>query len=152
MLDTEILTVAVPQIQSDEGCRLQAYPDPLSGGDPYTVGFGATGPSITADTVWTQDQANADLEGRCTAICSSLDITLPWWRGLDTIRAAVLVNMQYQLGSHGLLGFPHALAAIQAGQWAEASNQMLNSTWARQTPNRAKRLAAQILSGVQTYP
>ena len=150
--DADVLAIARPQIAQDEGCRLTAYPDPLSGDEPYTVGYGATGPSIAAGTVWTQDEADADLGARTEAICASLDTTLPWWRGLDAVRAAVLVNMQYQLGSHGLLGFPNALACIQASEWVGASYQMMASAWARQTPNRAKRLAAQMQTGIQNYP
>ena len=51
----------IPDLMSDEGCRLTAYPDPLSGGDPWTIGYGATGPSISKGTVWVQEQADADL-------------------------------------------------------------------------------------------
>jgi lysozyme len=48
-------------IQSFEGCRLQAYPDPGTGGDPWTIGWGATGPNIKKGTVWTQEQADKRL-------------------------------------------------------------------------------------------
>ena len=33
-------------IKEFEGCHLKAYPDPKTGGDPWTIGFGATGPDI----------------------------------------------------------------------------------------------------------
>lgn len=49
-------------IASFEGCRLKAYPDPGTGGDPWTIGFGATGPGIKAGVVWTQEQADARLK------------------------------------------------------------------------------------------
>lgn len=42
-----------------ELCRLKAYPDPKTGGEPYTVGWGHTGPGVTPSTVWTQQQADA---------------------------------------------------------------------------------------------
>lgn len=44
-----------------EGCDLAAYPDPKTGGEPYTCGWGATGAGITPGTVWTQAQADARL-------------------------------------------------------------------------------------------
>lgn len=47
-----------------EGCRLTAYPDPATGGDPWTIGWGATGPDIKRGTVWTQVQADAWLDNR----------------------------------------------------------------------------------------
>ena len=52
-------------IQSFEGCAKKrpdgsydAYPDPASGGDPWTIGWGSTGPDITPGTVWTQQQCD----------------------------------------------------------------------------------------------
>ena len=39
----------------DGGC--QAYPDPGTGGKPWTIGYGSTGPDIGPDTVWTLQQA-----------------------------------------------------------------------------------------------
>ncbi len=43
-----------------EGCRLTAYPDPgSSNGEPWTIGWGSTGPDIRPGTVWTQAQADA---------------------------------------------------------------------------------------------
>jgi lysozyme len=40
-----------------EGCRLTAYPDPGSGGDPWTIGYGHTGPNVHPGLVITQEQA-----------------------------------------------------------------------------------------------
>lgn len=45
-------------IKSFEGCKLAAYPDPATGGDPWTIGYGATGAGIYKGIVWTQDQAD----------------------------------------------------------------------------------------------
>lgn len=52
-------------IQSFEGCEkrqpdgtFKAYPDPGSGGDPWTIGWGSTGPDIKPGTVWTQKQCD----------------------------------------------------------------------------------------------
>ena len=45
-------------IKEFEGCRLQSYPDPASGGDPYTVGIGHTGPEVVPGYEITQAVAN----------------------------------------------------------------------------------------------
>lgn len=39
--------------------RVQAYPDPATKGDPYTIGWGSTGPDIKKGTIWTKAQAQA---------------------------------------------------------------------------------------------
>jgi len=44
----------------DGGCK--AYPDPGTGGHPWTIGYGSTGPEITPETVWTHQQAEAALD------------------------------------------------------------------------------------------
>lgn len=48
-------------IREFEGCKLEAYPDPGTGGDPWTIGYGATGPGIEPGVVWTQEQAEERL-------------------------------------------------------------------------------------------
>jgi GH24 family phage-related lysozyme (muramidase) len=52
-------------IQEFEGCAKKqpngafcAYPDPGSGGDPWTIGWGSTGPDIKKGVVWTQKQCD----------------------------------------------------------------------------------------------
>ena len=41
-----------------EGCRLEAYPDPATGGDPWTIGWGETGSHVKEGMVITQEQAD----------------------------------------------------------------------------------------------
>jgi len=48
-------------IKSFEDCELVAYPDPKTGGAPWTIGWGATGDGIGPGIVWTQEQADARL-------------------------------------------------------------------------------------------
>jgi hypothetical protein len=43
-LSQELLTL----LRQWEGCLLSAYPDPASGGVPWTIGYGHTGPEVTA--------------------------------------------------------------------------------------------------------
>jgi len=45
-------------IQDHEGLRLKAYPDPGSGGEPWTIGFGHTG-NVQAGDVCTEADALA---------------------------------------------------------------------------------------------
>ncbi len=44
--------------ESFESCRLTAYPDPGTGGKPWTIGWGHTG-GIKPGDIWTQEQADA---------------------------------------------------------------------------------------------
>lgn len=66
---TAIGPEGVALIKRFEGCakvrsdgRVEAYPDPGTGGAPWTIGWGATGPGIEKGTVWTQNACDARLE------------------------------------------------------------------------------------------
>lgn len=37
--------------------RVQSYPDPATGGAPWTIGNGLTGPDIVKGTIWTHEKA-----------------------------------------------------------------------------------------------
>lgn len=53
----------------------------------------------------------------------------------------ILYAMAYQLGTGGLLKFKKMISALEKQNYVEASRQMLDSRWAKQTPNRATRMA-----------
>lgn len=44
-------------IRRFEGLRLEAYPDPGTGGGPWTIGHGHTGPEVAPGMVITREQA-----------------------------------------------------------------------------------------------
>jgi lysozyme len=72
---------------------------------------------------------------------------LPWAVRLNPPRMAVLVGMAFQMGTAGLLGFRNTLAAVRDGHYAHAAENMRQSKWAKQTPDRAGRLAVQMQLG-----
>ena len=139
-------------IEAEEGRRNQAYPDPLTGGEPWTVGVGFTGPEIGPKTYMTDAQIDAEMIRRLGALEDNLDRSLPWWRSLDPVRQDVFCQMGWQMGVSGLLQFKVTLSEIKAGDYATAALGMLQSTWAKQTPARAHRLAEQMKTGVRQEP
>ena len=60
---------------------------------------------------------------------------------LTQSRQEVLFNMAYQLGVNGLLKFKNMWSAIEARDYNKAADEMLDSRWYTQTPNRAKKLS-----------
>lgn len=72
---------------------------------------------------------------------------------LDPVRKNALENMVFQMGAAGVNGFPSMLRALKAKDWAGAKRHALDSRWARQTPNRAKRVSDVLLYGdYRGYP
>ena len=54
----------------------------------------------------------------------------------------VLANMCFQLGRPRLSKFKNMIAAVEDLDWHTMADEMENSRWFKQTPNRAKRLIA----------
>jgi lysozyme len=134
-------------LEFEEGREHKAYPDPISRGEPWTIGIGHTGPDVRGGTVW--DDAQIDLAfGEDILIASGhCQRQFPWFDALNEPRQAVLVSMAFQMGVTRLLKFANTLAAIREGRYDDAAAGMRASVWARQTPHRAIRLADQMATG-----
>lgn len=73
---------------------------------------------------------------------------LPWVEQLDEVRQRVLLDMAFNLGIGGLLGFKNTLATIKAGDYQKAAAMMLDSRWAKQVGQRANRLSRMMATSV----
>lgn len=94
-----------------------------------------------------QDESNYLLQNDISTRAAALRTKLPWFDKLDGARKAVLLNMSFQMGIAGLMKFKNTLAKVEAGDYEGAADNMLKSKWARQTPNRANRMAEQMRAG-----
>ena len=63
------------------------------------------------------------------------------YQGLSQNRKDILVSMAYQLGTSGLYNFKKMWAALAEQDYDTASVEMMDSRWAKQTPERARRHA-----------
>lgn len=130
---------------SDEGLRLEAYPDT---GGVWTIGVGHTGPQVKRGLCWTREQCEQALDADIAAVERALDARLSWWRTLSDPRQDVLANMGFNLGVEGLCAWRRTLAAVRAADYALAASHMLASEpWRSQVGARAERLAAQMRTG-----
>jgi lysozyme len=132
------------QLREDEGEKLYAYKD--------SEGFWTIGIGILIDQRkgggLLPEESSFIFQNRVRILKGRLRKELPWFEELDEVRQGVLLNMAYQMGVDGLLKFKNTLASIKARQYTAASVGMLDSLWARQTPERAERLAEQMRTGV----
>jgi lysozyme len=128
------------QLQREEGVRLTPYRDSRG---YLTIGYG----HCLDTTPISARAAEVILDDDVAAAEAAVGGRLPWARRLDPPRWAVLVGMAFQMGPGGLLGFTQMLTAVERGDWEAAAAAMLDSLWARQTPERARRLAEQMRTG-----
>jgi lysozyme len=131
------------QLQRDEGFKVHAYQDHLG---YWTIGFGRLIDERKGGHITLEEGLfllNNDIDNKTEELLKRL----PWVNDLDDARKGVLVNMAFQLGVDGLLKFKNTLELIKNSKYKEASDAMLDSLWAKQTPNRASRLSAQMKTG-----
>lgn len=139
------------QLVDMEGEVLHAYQDHLG---YWTIGVGhlidkRKGGSIPVAI--SRQLLKLDVREKSEAVMREL----PWTAALDYVRFAALVNMAFQMGIEGLLGFPKMLLHVKHGRWQEAHDEALKiytphkqgDEWPEQTPKRAQRIAKQILTG-----
>jgi lysozyme len=134
-------------LRRDEGRERMAYPDPLTGGAPWTIGIGHTGPEVRQGLVWTDDQIESAFAIDKRKARDGVTFAFPWSTRLDGARVAVLWAMAFQMGVARMRGFAHMLAACERGDFVIAAAEMMSSTWAKQTPKRVDRMAKQLESG-----
>lgn len=127
-------------IQRHEGLRLHPYRDTVG---KLTIGYGRN----LIDRGLTQAEAECLLRNDLRDVTAGLDRVLPWWRGLDVVRRAVLVDMAFNMGVGGLAKFTTTLEAVRGGRWTAAATGMMKSRWAKQVGARSVRLAEMMLTG-----
>jgi lysozyme len=135
------------QLREFEGFENEAYPDPLTNGDPWTIGVGHTGPEVFKGLVWSDEKIWQTLDADIAEKSAEVFKVVPWAKDLNEPRQAVVIGMAFQLGTRGMLGFKNTLKAMQEGRYNDAADGMLKSKWAIQTPKRVKRLANQMKTG-----
>ena len=124
----------------DEGLKLKAYRDHLG---VWTL---AVGHNIEDNPI-SERAAMVILDDDISTVESGLDRNLSWWRNLSEVRQRVMANMAFQLGITRLIGFRKALEAIREERWDDAESELLQSRWAMQTPDRARRMASLMRNG-----
>ena len=94
----------------------------------------------------TKPVAKVLLADRVNHIESRLE-TFGWYSRQTAGRKAVLISMAYQMGVSKLFKFKNMIAALEAGDFARASSEAIDSLWYEQTKERATRHANTLKCG-----
>lgn len=85
-----------------EGCVLTAYPDPGSGGDPWTVGYGHTGPDVVPGVTISQGLAEGFLSADTNRAAAEVFRLLPMARAWSPRQQAALISFVFNVGAGAL--------------------------------------------------
>lgn len=102
----------------------------------WTIGYGhAIKASENFDCGITENQANSMLD-------ADMSVAQSYARQIHIDKHTevndVLTEMVFQLGYSGTKKFKKFIAALRIYDYKEAANQIIDSNWYRQTPNRVK--------------
>lgn len=125
-------------IQRFEGCArlradgmIEAYPDPGTGGEPWTIGWGTTGEGIGQGTFWTQEQCDSRLEHDLARFADAVDQTIG---DVPTTQAQfdALVSFHYNTGAIAQatltkkhIAGDHSGALAEFDRWTHAGGRVL---------------------------
>lgn len=140
-----------------ESCKLTAYPDPATGGAPWTIGFGETGPHVKPGMTITQAQADSMFAARLAkefepGVASAVDgrivkqcefdalVCFAYNVGLANLRSSTLLR-KYRAGDI-------AGAANEFLRWDKAAGKRMLGLYRRRVSERALFLGK---SGEQAY-
>lgn len=127
------------ELRRDEGVRAFPYEDTVG---VITIGVGRNLEHVGLR----KDEIDYLLSNDIDRVMDEA-ANLPYYSQLNEPRQLVILNMLFQLGLRRFKGFVRTNTALIEHDYATAAREMLDSRWARQTPRRARRLAAQMKSG-----
>ena len=107
-----------------------------------TIGYGFAIKDLKLD----EDIAELILIRKLANLQERIASTFGWFYNAPEEVKDVVTNMCYQMGISGFSKFKKTIYLIETEQYEEASIEMLDSLWHRQTPDRAKELSEALRS------
>ena len=133
----------IKEIKKHEGFRSKVY-QCTEGYD--TIGYGFAIKDLELD----EDIAELILMRKLDGLQKRIASRFGWFYNSPDEVKDVVTNMCYQLGLSGFSKFKKTIYLLETEQYEDASVEMLDSLWAKQTPNRAKELS-EILRGINGH-
>jgi GH24 family phage-related lysozyme (muramidase) len=96
------LPLAANIVKEFEGLELNAYPDPGTGGDPWTIGWGHTGPEVMKGLRISQDKAEAWLASDLKVAADGMFRLLPMASKWKPHQQAALISFVFNCGAGAL--------------------------------------------------
>lgn len=136
----DALPLALTLIKGFEGCRLKAYRDIVG---VWTIGWGET-LGVKPGMVWTQEQADAQLERRVTAFMAKVLAACPQLHLEPPQRLAACTSLAYNIGIGGFTA-SSVCRLTKRGEYARAADSFLlwNKAGGRVIAGLARRRRAE---------
>ena len=130
----QVLDGLIERLKISEGFRDRVYKDTL-GID--TIGFGFA----IKDLVLSEEISEIILKEKVEALIVRIKNKFDWFDEMPPEIQSVVTECCYELGVNGFSKFKKTIAHLKEKEFKPAADEMLDSRWAKQTPNRANMLA-----------
>ena len=130
-------------VKKHEGYRNKVYLDTLG---KRTVGVG----HLCVEDFWEDDKEYEEkflmtiLEHDLQTAIKGAERLLKDCPVLDDLAKEIIIEMVFQLGETGVSKFKNMIKALKIPDYQTAASEMLDSRWAKQTPNRAQNMSAEM--------
>lgn len=124
----------------DEDCKLFPYTDTTN---HLSIGVGRN----LSERGISSNEAMQMLDNDIMYFTAKLDSLFDFFSQLDDNRKIVLINICFNVGVNGFLGFSRMLQFVKERDFEKASHEILQSKAASQCPNRYQRLAYVMKTG-----
>ena len=131
------------EIAEDEGCKYEIYLDHLglpTCGIGHLITEAEEEHGKTVCTVVEQDRVQNLFALDMAVTIDECKVLYPDFEDLPEEVQHIIANMCFNMGRPRLSKFKMMQAAVNARDWNEAAEQMIDSKWYTQVPNRARRL------------
>ena len=110
--------------------NVTSYPDPGTKGNPWTIGYGSTGPDIQPGTIWTMKQCEDALDHHIEYFYAGVCKLSPAFPSASPRRIAATVSWAYNcgLGNYRISTFKKR---IVTGKHLRSEEHTLNSSHSR---------------------
>ena len=127
----------IENVKISEGFRSRVYKC-TEGYD--TIGYGFA----IKDLELSEEVSEIILKEKLDKLKEGVNRNFKWVKNMPVKGQDVVYEMCYQLGIVGFSKFKRTISYLQLKDYSGASREMLDSKWAKQTPNRAKKLSEEI--------
>ena len=124
----------IDDLKKHEGFRSTAYKC-SEGYDTIGHGF------AIKDLVLSKEISTLILSEKLLELQTNINKKFDWFKDSPQDVQDVVTNMCYQLGISGFSKFKKTIYYLETEQYEEASDEMLDSLWKKQTPTRANELS-----------
>ena len=129
----------IKQLKIHEGYKPRVYKC-TAGVDTIGIGF------AIKDLYLSEEVCELILKEKIQILDDRFVVTFDWYDDAPQEVKNTCINMAYQLGFRGFCKFKKTINHLANRDYISASEEMLISKWAKQTPNRAKQLSKIIAS------